>query len=234
MKTLFKTHERENEKGMERAIGVLLSSHLQESFEATKETKRLRLRLEVGVRRWEGQNPHKRYVFKVVEEETLPVEEDRVRKVLDKESAPRGTRAEEAALPVDEDRLLDEEPNASAIRAEEAALPVDEDHLCEVLGQDSVPSAIRKEDGTYDFQGTSPMAEAQKYYALRRQGQGITQIANEHGKDQCYVRTRFKLLRLTPQEQLEVHNGKLDPDKAEIIIDNRDKEGIPVARLLQG
>jgi hypothetical protein len=74
-KALFPNHERDTEKGRERAIGVLLSRHLEESFEARTEAKRLRLRLEGGFRRWvKGENPHTRYVFKVVEEETRPVE----------------------------------------------------------------------------------------------------------------------------------------------------------------
>jgi hypothetical protein len=72
-KTLFLTHERDTEKGRERAIGVLLSRHLEETFEARTEAKRLRLRLDGGFRRWlKGRNPQTRYVFKVVEEQSLP------------------------------------------------------------------------------------------------------------------------------------------------------------------
>jgi hypothetical protein len=74
-KTLFPTHERDTEKGRERAIGVLLSRHLEETFEATTETKRLRLRLDGGFRRWvKGRNPQMRYVFTVVEEVRLPLD----------------------------------------------------------------------------------------------------------------------------------------------------------------
>ncbi len=74
-KTLFLNHERDTEKGRERAIGVLLSRHLEETFETKTETKRLRVRLDGGFRRWvKGQNPHTRYFFKVVEEESLPVD----------------------------------------------------------------------------------------------------------------------------------------------------------------
>jgi hypothetical protein len=75
-KTLFPTHERDTEKGRERAIGVLLSRHMEETFEARTETKRLRVRLEGGFRRWlKGGNPHVRYVFRVIEEESVPVDE---------------------------------------------------------------------------------------------------------------------------------------------------------------
>jgi hypothetical protein len=74
-KTLILNHERDTEKGRERAIGVLLSRHLEETFEAKTETMRLRLRLDGGFRRWvKGQNPQMRYVFKVMEEESLTVE----------------------------------------------------------------------------------------------------------------------------------------------------------------
>ena len=50
-KTLFPTHERDTAKGRERAIGVLMSRHLDEKFEATTETKRLRVHLDGGFRR---------------------------------------------------------------------------------------------------------------------------------------------------------------------------------------
>ena len=75
-KTLFPSHERDTEKGRERAMGVLLSRHLEETFEATTDTKRLRVQLDGGFRRWvKGANPHVRYVFKVVEEESRTVTE---------------------------------------------------------------------------------------------------------------------------------------------------------------
>jgi hypothetical protein len=68
-KTLFQNHERDTEPGRERAIGVILSKHLEETLEATTETTQLRVRLEGGHRRWvRGENPHSRYVFRVVEE----------------------------------------------------------------------------------------------------------------------------------------------------------------------
>ncbi len=74
-KTLFLNHERDTEKGRERAIGVVLSKQLEVTFEARTETKRLRVRLEGGFRRWvKGQNPHTKYVFKVLEEENLPLD----------------------------------------------------------------------------------------------------------------------------------------------------------------
>jgi hypothetical protein len=57
-------------------MGVLLSRHLEETFEAETETKRLRVHLEGGFRRWvKGGNPHVRYVFRVIEEQSVPVDE---------------------------------------------------------------------------------------------------------------------------------------------------------------
>jgi len=71
-KTLFSPTERDTEKGRERCIGVVLRRHLEETFDAKTETKRLRLRLEGGNRRWtKGKNPHVRYVFGVLNEQDL-------------------------------------------------------------------------------------------------------------------------------------------------------------------
>jgi hypothetical protein len=73
VKALIQTHERETEKGRERAIGVLLSRHLEETFEAITETERIRFRLDGGIRRWTtGDNPHRRYVFELLQKEALP------------------------------------------------------------------------------------------------------------------------------------------------------------------
>lgn len=75
-KTLIPTHERDTEKGRERAMGVLLSRHLEEVFEGKTDAKRLRVRLDGGFRRWvKGQNGQMRYVFQVIEEEIWAVDE---------------------------------------------------------------------------------------------------------------------------------------------------------------
>ncbi len=74
-RTLIPANERDTEKGRERAIGVLLRPLIGETFEVETETRRLRLRLEGGLRRWEpGRNPHVRYRFEIIEEQEL--EED--------------------------------------------------------------------------------------------------------------------------------------------------------------
>jgi hypothetical protein len=61
-RTLFSAGERDTEIGRERAIGVILSRYLGESFEAPD----CRLRLNGGVRRWvAGSNGHVRYEFAI-------------------------------------------------------------------------------------------------------------------------------------------------------------------------
>jgi hypothetical protein len=75
-RTLFPANARDTDKGRERAIGVILSRHLEETFDVATETARLRVRLEGGCRRWvAGKNPHVRYVFTSLSEEVV-AEED--------------------------------------------------------------------------------------------------------------------------------------------------------------
>lgn len=60
-KILFSPVERDSAKGQERAIGVVMKRHLDVLFEAASETKRYRLQLEGGFRRWKrGDPPHTR------------------------------------------------------------------------------------------------------------------------------------------------------------------------------
>jgi hypothetical protein len=74
---LFPVNERDTEKGRERAIGVIMSRHQDETFEASTETRRLKVRLEGGNRRWtSGGNPHVRYVFTVLEEGPIQVDDE--------------------------------------------------------------------------------------------------------------------------------------------------------------
>jgi hypothetical protein len=74
-KKLFSPNERDTPRGRERAIGVVLSKHRNETFEACSEATRYRLKLDGGNRRWESQSPHKRYVFNVLEEHPIPLDE---------------------------------------------------------------------------------------------------------------------------------------------------------------
>jgi len=76
-KTLLPASERDTPKGRERSVGVVLKRHVHETFTAYTETKRLRLRLEGGLRRWKtGRNPHVRYVFEVLEVTEHPTDEE--------------------------------------------------------------------------------------------------------------------------------------------------------------
>ena len=74
-KTLFSAADRDTDRGRERGIGVVLKNHLDETFVTTTATKKIRVRLEGGNRRWtRGKNPHVRYQFVVLDAEDLPVD----------------------------------------------------------------------------------------------------------------------------------------------------------------
>jgi hypothetical protein len=76
-KTIVPTNEQDTEKGRERAIGVCLKPLVGETFEVETDTRRLKLRLEGGLRRWiRGKIPHVRYLFAVIREEAMPIDED--------------------------------------------------------------------------------------------------------------------------------------------------------------
>jgi hypothetical protein len=75
-RTVFAAGDRETPKGRERGMGVVLNRYREEIFEARTPTKKLRVQLDGGYRRWtKGKNPCTRYLFRVLEEEVLPVEE---------------------------------------------------------------------------------------------------------------------------------------------------------------
>jgi hypothetical protein len=74
-KALISANERDTVKGRERAIGLLLKNHIDETFEAGTEAQRFLVRLEGGYRRWDqGKKPHTRYVFTVLTETPVPIE----------------------------------------------------------------------------------------------------------------------------------------------------------------
>jgi hypothetical protein len=75
-KVLFSTPEGDTEKGRERLIGVLFSKYLNVKFSAKTETRHLDLRLEGGLKRWiKKKNAHCRYIFVLIREEALPLDE---------------------------------------------------------------------------------------------------------------------------------------------------------------
>jgi hypothetical protein len=74
--TLLPANERGTPVGRERCVGVVLKRHVHETFTAFTETKRLRLRLEGGLRRWKkGKNAHVRYCFEVLETTDRPTDD---------------------------------------------------------------------------------------------------------------------------------------------------------------
>jgi hypothetical protein len=78
VKTVIPANERDTVESRSRALGVLLRPLVGDTFEAVTETKRYTLKLEGGPRRWvEGENPHVRYQFVVLEEEELTIEENK-------------------------------------------------------------------------------------------------------------------------------------------------------------
>jgi hypothetical protein len=64
VKTLIGPNERDTEKGRERAMGVVLSRHLNETFEVKTDAQNYRVKLEGGYKVWKpGEEQQKRYVF---------------------------------------------------------------------------------------------------------------------------------------------------------------------------
>jgi hypothetical protein len=76
VKDVIPVADRETHKGHERGMGVVLSSHIEETFSVETEDNRLVLRLERKRRRFEtGQDPQTRYQFVTLLQESIP--EDR-------------------------------------------------------------------------------------------------------------------------------------------------------------
>jgi hypothetical protein len=74
-KDLISSNDRGTERGRERGVGVVLSRHVGETFQVTTEMKTMLLRLDGGNRRWTpGENPHRRYYFKIIEQKDLEVD----------------------------------------------------------------------------------------------------------------------------------------------------------------
>jgi hypothetical protein len=73
---LWRLLSRDTDAGRERAIGVLLSKFLGETFMAIAESRRMHVRLGGGQRRWgEKGSPHTRYVFTILADEQIPAED---------------------------------------------------------------------------------------------------------------------------------------------------------------
>jgi len=83
VKTLLPPNERDTEKARTRATGVILRKHLDVTLLGHTDTKLYQFRLEGGCCRWtKGKNPHVRYGFTVVGEESLPEDGDDSEKAM--------------------------------------------------------------------------------------------------------------------------------------------------------
>ena len=101
-------NERDTPKGRERSVGVVLKRYLHKTFTAYTETKRLRLRLDGGLKRWKkGKSPHTRYFFEVIEATDRPTDEQDATEVetLNSEHSSEEGRHQDGTVTKDGDRL---------------------------------------------------------------------------------------------------------------------------------
>jgi len=74
IKTVIPPADQDSVAGRQRGIGVVLTAHREETFQAETEDKRLTLRLEKRRGRFEGSDAQVRYRFVKVEEQNLPLD----------------------------------------------------------------------------------------------------------------------------------------------------------------
>lgn len=72
VKQLIPAGDQESFESRKRGLGVVLSAHRNESFQVATDSERLTLRLEKGRKRFEGDAPHIRYRFVLVDQTPLP------------------------------------------------------------------------------------------------------------------------------------------------------------------
>jgi hypothetical protein len=76
VKTLLPPNERDTKKSRARATGVILKKYVGVAFIGHTDKARFHFRLEGGYRRWiKGGNPDTRYVFTVLEKESIPTDD---------------------------------------------------------------------------------------------------------------------------------------------------------------
>jgi hypothetical protein len=73
-KILIPNYHRDPIEARAREMGKVMATHLGEVMEGESETTRYQLALKGGRQRWDSKAPHKRYLFDVVAEQTLAVE----------------------------------------------------------------------------------------------------------------------------------------------------------------
>ncbi|HVX12745.1 MAG TPA: hypothetical protein VHC22_16305 [Pirellulales bacterium] len=74
VKTLIPEADRGSPEGHTRGIGVVLSAHVDETFDVETEDERLSLKLEKARRRFDAGNPTTRYRFSVLSREPIPAD----------------------------------------------------------------------------------------------------------------------------------------------------------------
>lgn len=72
VKQLIPAGDQESFESRKRGLGVVLSAHRNETFLVETEAELLTLRLEKGRKRFEGEGPHVRYRFMIVDQTPLP------------------------------------------------------------------------------------------------------------------------------------------------------------------
>jgi hypothetical protein len=76
VKQVIPVGDQESFESRKRGLGVVLSAHRNESFYVETDSERLKLRLEKGRKRFDGESPHVRYRFVAIERSPIPTDGD--------------------------------------------------------------------------------------------------------------------------------------------------------------
>ncbi len=76
VKQVIPSGDQESFESRKRGLGVVLSAHRNESFHVETDSERLTLRLEKIRKRHDGESPHIRYRFIVLERQSIPTDDD--------------------------------------------------------------------------------------------------------------------------------------------------------------
>jgi hypothetical protein len=76
VKQVIPVGDQESFESRKRGLGVVLSAHRNESFYVETDSERLKLRLEKGRKRFDGESPHVRYRFVAIERRPIPTDGD--------------------------------------------------------------------------------------------------------------------------------------------------------------
>ena len=79
VKAVIPTGDQDSKAGRVRGIGVVLSAHRDETFDAETETHSLRLKLEKLRKRWSKGQPQVRYRFVLLNKEEIPIDDEVVK-----------------------------------------------------------------------------------------------------------------------------------------------------------